>query len=169
MVERCKHGLIVGQCGLCADPLGPHERNYGEHGRVVITGQRRKPITEEKQDMAGKCVYEGCTEDAVAKGLCKKHWSAWYQGKIEHPRLGPWKPAKQELDQEPVIGPDKGPEPENNIDEALNRAEPAAWVPIEIELPPDLMEKVKARAQEEYRDPARQIAWDLKCIMENAT
>jgi hypothetical protein len=167
MVERCKHGLIVGQCGLCANPDGPHERFYGEHNRVVIT-KPTKP-REEIQDMTGKCAYEGCTEDAVARGFCKKHWDDWYRGKIEHPRLGPWKPAKQELDQEPVIGPDKGPEPENNIDETLDRTEPAAWVPIEIELPPDLMEKVKARAQEEYRDPARQIAWDIKFILENAT
>jgi hypothetical protein len=174
-VERCKHGLIIGQCSLCKDPLGPHERNYGEYGRVVVGGQKANP-TEEKKDMAA-CVIEGCRDKAVARGLCKSHWDQWRKGLIVHPiTKQEWKPADNPAKKEnPKYGPVKNKPREEDMPvkdikaacTSAKRPPQSDWIAIEIELPPDVYEKLKAQAQADYRDPARQIAYCVDVIVNN--
>jgi hypothetical protein len=56
-----------------------------------------KPMTEEKKDYnmgleKPKCIY--CKEKPQhARELCSSCWYLWRQGRIEHPKLGVWKPA----------------------------------------------------------------------------
>jgi hypothetical protein len=169
-VERCIHGMIKGQCGLCANPNGPHERNYGERGCVMSSGHsaleppaKQEPQKQEETPMAGICIIEGCDENAVAKGLCKSHWNQWYKGKILHPQEGEWKPAAKRAKPDDSIPPT----PKQTLKPVKGPENQSDWVAIEVELPPELYEQLKIKAQADFRDPARQIAFYTHTIIAN--
>ena len=83
--------------GMCISPC------YGAwyHGRVEYPGIGKftKMGSEELRIARGhkyqECLIEGCHEPGRFRGLCSRgggHYKAWYDGKIEHPKLGIFQP-----------------------------------------------------------------------------
>jgi predicted metalloenzyme YecM len=70
----------------------------------------------------------------------------WRQGKIDHPSEGPWEPA-----------------------EKIQKVSTEGWIAIEIELPPEVYETIKKQALLDYRDPARQAAYYVNCMVDTSS
>ncbi len=158
--QRCKHGMIPATCGLCLDPLGPHERHYGDAAVVhrPVVGQIEEPEEpkEEENIMVEKCEIEVCQEDAVARGLGMKCYKKWRRGEIEHPRLGKFV----------LAGVAKVAKAEAALRQTHCQQEeesPATPGPPRargyLDLPDELWERLVKCAEAQYRNPGQQILW----------
>jgi hypothetical protein len=92
--------------------------------------------------------------------ITKQEWKpADNPAKKENPKYGPVKNKPREEDM-----------PVKDIEAACTSAKrppQSDWIAIEIELPPDVYDQLKLKAEADYRDPARQIAYYVDVIMNN--